>query len=1076
MMRPVLRLVRLAACCIVPAVLGACSQGNSGDQPASSVSSIPTGIDRFLLFPNPIESSGSFETADNGYAQAYYRAIDPADGRDTLAKFRAANGFGTGGQEHTVVFRDVKDLGYGRRMTGRMNGDGTIAFLVENYDVSSVTGNYGALNTDAAVARDQRWHIGVNAIEYSASACDAAKDPAACDPTVKFAKFYNYSPTTGERQLAVDLDGKGMKAMPGPCISCHGGRADPLTPPDGASQPRFAFTPYSASKKRGDMDGKMQPFRVNTFEFSAVPGWTRAEEEAKLKDFNQWILCTYPRAGAAAGAEDTCRRAATSSEWQGTAAQMVKDWYGGNGMPGATFDDTYVPAGWSGNANLYRSVVVPYCRTCHLMRGTAAQDEIDLSTLAKFQGYADRIKTHVFDRGNMPLALLVYEDFWNDSTAVATLAAYIDTVLGAQSATDASGNPLRPGRPVADPGPSRMVASGFDATLSGTNSLFASTYAWAVTASPGGGDATLANASSATATFHATVAGNYTVRLTVGSAGQSDSRSIVVTVSSAFPDPASIRFATVKDILRNQIHSGSQTCVSCHVSSNSPPPPIFYGSIDRDQDAVTNATDDTWFHKELLGRINFTEITASPLLRKPSGQHHNGGTVLDLGTAAGLANYSKLYYWILNGAPVGGVAANAGAASSHTVNFTGSPASADIALDGSQSIGATSFSWSIVSGPGGASVVGANASTGTATLRVQNVGVYVVELSATDGTTTSTATRQITVNETAMSASFTPSSGSTATISFSGTPLTGSSTLTSTATGNPASCAWQVMSGTATLGSPTSCSSTSLTVSSAAIGSTIQVRLTVTGVDGTNVNAATNSITIASAGPNVTADAGSSGSVAVSFANPLGNALAGVPAGTVTLDGSGSSGPGTLTYSWSIVSQPTNATGTFAASVASASSQTTTLTVHRTGTYVVQLSVDNGLGPDVASRTITVGVPAGSTFTAVRTLLQDGAQCGSCHIWGSSPVPAVALGAGQPYWDSAVDTNGTSLYNRVLLRALVSDPSSANTTNPSGSRLLECPSLGCNAGSMAPQPGFHTGDFSNYNVFLNWIVGGAPNN
>jgi hypothetical protein len=67
------------------------------------------------------------------YASAYYAAIDPGNQKDTLAKWQAANGFGTGGgQEHTVVFLDVRDLGYGRRMTGRINADGSVAFMVQN--------------------------------------------------------------------------------------------------------------------------------------------------------------------------------------------------------------------------------------------------------------------------------------------------------------------------------------------------------------------------------------------------------------------------------------------------------------------------------------------------------------------------------------------------------------------------------------------------------------------------------------------------------------------------------------------------------------------------------------------------------------------------------------------------------------------------------------------------------------------------------------------------------------------------------------------------------------------------------
>ena len=425
-----LRYPFLLAMAWIAVALGGCSQGNSGDQQAVA-GAVPQGLDRFLLFPNPVvEPGGSFETNTTAYASAYYRAIDPANQKDTLAKWKAANGFGGGGNERLAVFRDVLDLGYGRRMTGRLNADGSVAFFVENYNVSNVPGGYSTVNVDAAVARDTKWHVGTNAIEWSATPCDAALDPGTCDPTVKFAKYFNFSSADGTRQLTVDLDGRGQKAMPGPCITCHGGRGDPLTPPDaGTGLPRFALVGNSVSQKRGDTQGRLQPFRVDTFEWSTAAGFTRADQEATLKTFNQWVLCTYPGGGNVTGSWGNCTRpAAGAHEWQGTAAEMLEAFYGGPGMPNAQFSDTYLPAGWAPNANLYQQVVVPFCRTCHLVRGTAHQSDIDFATLAKFQGYAGRIKVHVFDRGNMPLARLVYTDFWT-STAPATLASFVDQVL-----------------------------------------------------------------------------------------------------------------------------------------------------------------------------------------------------------------------------------------------------------------------------------------------------------------------------------------------------------------------------------------------------------------------------------------------------------------------------------------------------------------------------------------------------------------------------------------------------------------------------------------------------------------------
>jgi PKD repeat protein len=1071
--------LRSALLGLLPALavlVGACSQGNSGDGATTTSTgavAVPTGIDRFLLFPNPVQSGSAFETNTTDYAEAYYRAVDAAGQRTTLTAFKAVNGFDSGtGTQHTVVFRDVQDLGYGRRMTGRLNTDGSVAFIVENYDVSVVPGTYSSLNVDAAVARDQRWHVGVNAIEYSATPCDSAKDPAACDPNVKFAKFYNYSPTTGARQLTVDLDGKGAKAMPGPCVSCHGGRGDPLTPVDGASQTRFAEAGNSASRKRGDTQARLQPFRIDTFGFATTANWTRADQESKLKDFNKWVLCTYPLPSGTStptgNPEDVCagtsRRVATAGEWQGTAAEMIKSWYGGAGMGNAAYDDTYVPSGWSGNPTLYRTVLVPYCRTCHIVRGTGAQSDIDLHTLAKFQSYAARIRTHVFDRGNMPLAALVYEDFWRDNSAVQTLANYLDSVLGAQTATDSAGAPLRPGRPIADPGPDRVVRAGADARLSGTDSLFATSYLWTVVTQPGGGDATITNATSATATFRATVTGTYTVRLAVNGGGSADrARTISIEVSSTFPDPASLRFLNVKDLLQTVTHSAGQTCQSCHAASGSPVPPVFYNAFDRDNSGTVTATDDDWLYKEVAGRVNLTEVTASPLLRKPTGNHHNGSNVLDLSTLAGRENYSKLYHWILAGMPAGGVAANAGADSTNTVTFSAGP-TASVSLNGSASLGSiTSYAWTVLSQPTGGNATIASPSSASTTMSFARVGAYTVQLAVSDGTVTSTDTRVITIAETAVTTSFTPGDGTTPLVTFSGG--VGDITLTPTNVGSPATCTWAKLSGPGTLSATNTCSAVTLNVAFANVGASVQIQFTVNGLaDPANTSSATNTFTIGSAAAASAAAIATGASQTVSFTNPSVPSTAGIPAGTVSLDSTGSSSGGGVTYTWAITSQPGTATGSYLGALSSTSAANPTLTVHRAGSYDLQLTVDNGTGPAVATKTITVAVPVASrSFAAVKAVVTSPAACNACHDLGSTAF--VPLGGGQPSFTDINDLSGNSLYTRVAARA--------DLTNPATSLLVDCPANGCRTMGSG-HAGFGGGDFSNYNLFLNWIIGGTP--
>ncbi len=569
--------------------------------------------DGFLVFPNPlVQPDGSFQTLSTAYAQAYYAAIDPTSAKDTLDKWKAANGFGSGtGTEVMVVFGDTRDLGYGRRMTARQNANGTIAVMVENFLVESNAGyTYTTLNLDAAVARDTRWHIATNAIEFSPGPAGGAS----------FVKFFTFDPATGVRSLTANMDGRGPKAMPGPCATCHGGRADPLTPPDASGRQLFALVSNTTTSTRADIRAHMHPLEVDTFDFPASGPFTRANQEAELKTLNRIVLCTYPLTAPSAAPEDACRPAVNpnGNEWAGTAAAIIKNAYGGTGLPSATFSDTYLPASWfaGGQTSLYQGAVVPACRSCHIVRGTVTQSDIEFDVLAAFQGYADRVKALVVDRGNMPLAKLVYDRF-HASSGPELMA----TFLGSQgiNARDASGAPLRPGRPVADPGPNRAMPPGATA-LSAANSLFSSTYQWSIVSGAAG--VALASPNSVQTTFTAATPGTYVVQLVASNGGaQSAPALLTIVVTNALPiAPAAIRFPDISAAMRrcrrlrrrrlSRERRGGADRVREH----------------RSQRQWRNRCHRyAWLYTEVRGLINFTEIAASPLLRKPSGQHHNGG-------------------------------------------------------------------------------------------------------------------------------------------------------------------------------------------------------------------------------------------------------------------------------------------------------------------------------------------------------------------------------------------------------------------------------------------------------------------
>jgi hypothetical protein len=215
-----------------------------------------------------------------------------------------------------------------------------------------------------------------------------------------------------------------------------------------------------------------------------------------------------------------------------------------------------------------------------------------------------------------------------------------------------NGAALPPGRPVADPGPARVVAAG-STRLSAATSLFSNTYSWSIVSGPSG--AALSEPTSATPAFTASEPGTYVVQLVTGNGGvQSAPAQLTIVVSNSLAKaPAAIRFADIKATMQE-----GNRCTSCHSADGQQPrPPVFYTNMDRNEDGISgDATDDTWFHAEVRSRINFTDLAASALLRKPSGNHHGGNLIsgFDASKPPGdpaRERYDLFLNWILNGAP-----------------------------------------------------------------------------------------------------------------------------------------------------------------------------------------------------------------------------------------------------------------------------------------------------------------------------------------------------------------------------------------------------------------------------------------
>ncbi|MBL6750623.1 MAG: hypothetical protein ISP90_08875 [Nevskia sp.] len=577
----------------------------------------------------------SSQTDTAAYAAAYYQAIDPGNTRDTFDKWFQANGFGAGDTAH-AIFRDTVDLGYGRDMHLERRADGGIAVYVRNFQVSNVAGQqYSSLNLDAAIDQDPQYLLGMNAIEWG-PIHDAAGQPVdlngdgIVDQSDFMAQFFTFVPRAPYgRQLSADMDGQGNKAMPVPCIVCHGGRADLLLP-DG-SFPR-----------RGDVSAHLQPLDLGIFEFSSRAGFTQPEEEAALKLLNQAAYDSYaPNLGPPpAGTPKPAR-------WDSTQARaLLESFYGGSGLPATQFQAGTPPAGWTpdpasptappaGADHLYNDIEGAYCRSCHLLRGTDAQSDIDFSTYDKFIGYAADIQSQVYDKGNMPLALLQTDLFYASPATAQELASYLPgfSDFGSQGTVNI------PGRPVAVAPPPYTGPS--PVALSAGASVFATQYQWSILSSPPGSTASFDDPGSVRPSFSASQDGQYVLQLIVaGTGGQSQPVTASVTIDSTLPKaPADLTFdADIKPVLQ-------QNCAGCHSATTHFPfiPRVWY----TDPAPGENRN----LYQDVRARVNLVDPQQSLLLTRPAGQHHGGRTRSGFDpTAAQHAGYDLFLAWIAAGA------------------------------------------------------------------------------------------------------------------------------------------------------------------------------------------------------------------------------------------------------------------------------------------------------------------------------------------------------------------------------------------------------------------------------------------
>ncbi len=576
------------------------------------------------------------------YGDAYYAAVDPAGERTTLADWKSKNGFDAGFDSH-VIFRDAKDLGYGRDMYARRNTDGTLAFFVNNFVVVLQPGsstNYGPLNVEAAIAQDMRYLQGTNAIEFSPANQDGPNDNGA----MMITKFFTFD-KNGKRIASADLDGRGVKHMPGMCWACHGGQTLPLD----------ENGKFQAQSLRS---AKLNLLDAAHLEYSPQLAYQRPQLEDGLRVINRYVHESH---GVIAS-----RAANSQGHWLADFALELAEGRYGPTMDAAVSNDLAIPAGWAqtpsrpaGVEELFRQVVEPHCVGCHALQGTTVGETlpagnaglgnaINFSTWEKFISYRSRIVDYVYRRGLMPMSLRNFESFWSHPDAApAMLAAF----LSEPSLFDSQGRVVQPGQPVARPGASRTVQALPD-RLDGNASLFASHWQWRLVSQPAvqppGAHVSLLYAGSARpqlVIFGMPADGVYEFELVVSNGrGTNAKESLLLTVDSSLPrPPKQLTFA--QDILPLLTNDAvGQQCTDCHSAAGNsgsyPGIPVYW-------------TADSGLYQRVMERVDLRDPENSKLLTKPTSLNHGGGIRMDRDTALGREHYSTITSWIREGAVCG---------------------------------------------------------------------------------------------------------------------------------------------------------------------------------------------------------------------------------------------------------------------------------------------------------------------------------------------------------------------------------------------------------------------------------------
>jgi hypothetical protein len=375
--------------------------------PPSGPGAVTPGSDFFLSYYQNSEAD----------AESYYTALDPAmqftkggwsggthsNFKDWLAQagFTSTAPAGTG-IDHVfseqVGYLNFNDLGFGRRMTMRVDKNGTVFAFVTNFGGPTQC----LANADDANNNNSKSEIATVAMEFSPLGGIQGN----------LVKFFIYSAPTSDPAMATlqngaDLDGHGVKYVPNLCVSCHGG--SPVA--TGSIQ-----TPQTASL-RYDLNNQATGAHFREFDLASFryPKGTPVDSQTNVPS-DSALLDKFKRLN-----EFSLQAAPTKA-----ISEIVNLWYNNPQKP---YDSAAFPTGWATHPDLYSGVVAKSCRTCHVAFG----DTFDWASYSVFQLHRGTIKNFVCNgpaTRQMAQALITYVNFWDSA------APKPPDILGKFSASD----------------------------------------------------------------------------------------------------------------------------------------------------------------------------------------------------------------------------------------------------------------------------------------------------------------------------------------------------------------------------------------------------------------------------------------------------------------------------------------------------------------------------------------------------------------------------------------------------------------------------------------------------------------